>query len=122
VNRRQAIPTAVAVLAVAAAAIAHALMSPPPSGPLVDAAVLAAVAVCAYTATGNALHNREIRREEAADRRAAADRANALRHAADVVITGRPDDPRGSAPTPPTPRASPRPPSPSTRPRWESPP
>lgn len=94
-NRRQTIPTAAAVLAVVAAAVAHALLSPPPSGPLVDAAVLAAVAVCAYTAAGNALHNRQIRREQAAEQRAAAERADAIRQAADCVITGRSDGPQG---------------------------
>lgn len=81
-----------AVAAVALAALAHAVMSPPPSPALVNTAVLFAVAACAYTATGNLLHNRQISREEAADEQAIADRAAAINAAADMVITARPRD------------------------------
>jgi len=100
VNRRQVIPAAAAVAAVALAAVAHGLMNPPPSGPVVDAVVLAAVAVCAWTAAANHLHNGEIRRAERAEKEAALLRRNAVEYAADVIITGRPDRPDGSRPHP----------------------
>lgn len=92
---REKVQTLAAVAAVALAAGAHALMSPPPSPLYVNAFVLAAVAVCAYVATGNAFHNREVTRQEAAEKQAATDRAAAIRAAADLVITGRPDGPQG---------------------------
>lgn len=88
---RQKWQTLAAVAAVVLAAVAHALMSPPPSPPLIDAMVLATVALCAYTTVGATLHNRQIRQEEAAERQAAARRAAAVRTAADMVITGRPE-------------------------------
>lgn len=99
-NRREAVPAAAAVAAVALAAAAHALMSPPPSPALVNACVLAAVAVCAYVSTANAMHNRAVDRQDAAERQAAAERAAKLHQAADTVITGRPDAADGSRPHP----------------------
>lgn len=99
-NRRQVIPAAAAVAAVILAAVAHGLMNPPPSGPVVDAAVLAAVAVCAWTAAANHLHNGEIRRAERLEKEAAERRASAIEYAADCIITGRPDRPDGSRPHP----------------------
>lgn len=92
---RQAVPTVAAVIAVAVAAVAHMLMAPAPSPMLVNVAVLGAVAACAYTATANLQHNRQVDRDDAAAKKAAADRADALRQAADCVITGRPDGPEG---------------------------
>jgi len=91
----QRLQTGSAIVCVIAATAAHMLMSPPPSPVWVNLMVLAAVAVCAYTATGNALHNRGIRREDVAREQAAADRADAIRQAADCVITGRSDGPEG---------------------------
>jgi hypothetical protein len=100
VTRRQIVPAAAAVAAVILAAVAHTLMNPPPSGALVDAAVLAAVAVCAYTAAANGLHNGEIRKAERLEREAADRRRAALADAADYVITGRSDGPDGQRPHP----------------------
>jgi uncharacterized membrane protein HdeD (DUF308 family) len=67
VTRRERWQTLAAVGAVLLAAGLHALMAPAASPWIVNAAVLGAVAVCAYVATGNALHNREIRRRERED-------------------------------------------------------
>jgi hypothetical protein len=100
VNRRETVPAAAAVAAVVVAAVAHAVMSPPPSPALVNACVLAAVAVCAYVSTANLMHNRAVDRQDAAERQAAAERVAKLHQAADVVITGRPDAADGTRPHP----------------------
>ncbi|WNI19914.1 protein kilB [Actinacidiphila sp. ITFR-21] len=63
VNAADALTAAAAIGAVAAAAVFHILISAPPSPWWVNAMVLTTVAVCTYTATGNTLHNREIRRK-----------------------------------------------------------
>lgn|GEM_PF-4613874 len=99
-NRRQAAQAVVSVWGVVAAAGLHSVMSPPPSPWWVNACVLSAVAVCGWVGTGGALHNREIRRAERAEKEAAERRASAIEYAADCIITGRPDAPDGSRPHP----------------------